>query len=70
MITLYSTGCPRCIVLEKKMEQLGVQYEKNTNVDDMQALGMTQSPMLCVDGKMYDFVEANNWLNETAGGKA
>lgn len=74
MITLYTTGCPRCSVLEKKLDKLGVGYEKETSIEKMQALGIMQSPMLCVDGAMYDFIAANDWLNgqsaafETEGG--
>ena len=63
MITLYSTNCPRCKVLEKKMERSGIQYETNTSIDDMVALGMTQAPMLAVDGKLLDFAAANEWIN-------
>ena len=28
MVTLYSTGCPRCTVLEKKLEQKKIEYSK------------------------------------------
>lgn len=63
MVTLYSTNCPRCKVLEKKLEQREVEYVKNTSVDEMLALGMTQAPMLMVDGKPLDFAQANEWLN-------
>lgn len=63
MVTLYSTDCPRCKVLEKKLEQRGIGYVKNMSVDEMLALGMTQAPMLKVDDDLLDFAKANEWLN-------
>ena len=61
-IVLYSTNCPRCSVLEKKLTQLGVKYRLNTNVEEMIALGMTQAPMLSVEGELLDYKAANEWL--------
>lgn len=63
MITLYSTGCPKCKVLTMKLNQKGVQYNINTNVDEMLAKGIKSAPILEVDGKLYDFMQANNWVN-------
>ena len=63
-IVLYSTNCPRCSVLERKLTQLGIEFEKKTEVEEMIALGMTQAPMLSVDGELLDFKAANEWLNK------
>ena len=62
-IVLYSTHCPRCTVLEKKLEAKGIKFEVETSVDDMLALGITQVPMLRVDDKLLNFAEANTWVN-------
>lgn len=32
-ITLYSTGCPKCKVLKKKLEEKGIKYTENNSVD-------------------------------------
>ena len=62
-ITLYSKeDCPRCGVLEKKMNQLGLSYEKNTDVEKMTELGITDVPVLKVELTM-DFKAANEWVN-------
>lgn len=58
MITLYSTGCPKCVILEKKMSQKHLEYETVSDVDLMQEKGFTSLPMLDVDGNVYDFKEA------------
>ena len=62
-IILYSTHCPRCTVLEKKLEAKGIKFEVETSVDDMLSLGITQVPMLRVDDKLLNFAEANTWVN-------
>ena len=62
-IVLYSTHCPRCTVLEKKLEAKGIKFEVETSVDNMLSLGITQVPMLRVDDKLLNFAEANTWVN-------
>lgn len=65
MVTLYSTGCPRCNVLKKKLEQMDFQYQVNESVDEMLSLGIRSAPMLDTgDGNLLDFTSAINWLNQ------
>lgn len=64
MIVLYSTGCPRCKILKKKLDQKGISYQENTSVDEMLALGIMQVPVLKVEDRLLEFAEANNWVNE------
>lgn len=64
MITLYTTNCPRCSVLEKKLEMKNITFEKNENVDEMLKLGFTSAPMLKVDEKIMDFTDALRWVGE------
>lgn len=62
-VILYSTNCPKCIVLSKKMEQKNIKYDIVTDVDLMQSKGFTSMPMLEVDGKLMDFGDAIKWVN-------
>nr|DAO99889.1 MAG TPA: NrdH [Caudoviricetes sp.] len=64
MIVVYSTGCPKCGVLERKLNEKSISYEMCTDVDKMLALGITSVPVLDVDGKIMDFQEAVKWINE------
>ena len=66
-VILYSTGCPKCQVLTKKLDAAGISYSVNTDVDEMLALGVKSAPMLEVDGKLMDFSKANAWLRDLAG---
>lgn len=63
MITLYSTGCPKCKVLKKKLDEKGIEYMVNSSVEEMTALGITQVPVLCVNGKLLQFKQAVDWVN-------
>jgi len=64
MITLYSTGCPKCNVLKTKLKAKGLEFNEVNNVEEMQSLGISQVPMLRVDnGDLMTFVQANSWIN-------
>lgn len=62
-IILYSTGCPKCQILETKLSQKNIDYEVNNDVDLMQEKGFTTLPMLDIDGKIMDFGNAVKWVN-------
>lgn len=62
-IILYSTGCPRCDVLKKKLLEKNVKYTEITSVDDMLALGIKEVPVLSVDSVLMNFRRAVEWLN-------
>jgi len=63
-IILWSTHCPRCKVLEAKLKQKGIQYEEINDVDQMMTKGFSEAPKLEVDGVVYGFTEAVNWIKE------
>ena len=63
-VVLYTIGCPKCIILEKKLDSAGIEYKKVTDIDKMTAKQFTELPLLEVDGEIMNFVAAVNWLNE------
>lgn len=64
MIILYSTGCPKCNVLKKKLQQHGISYTEINDVDLMKEKGHLSLPVLEVDGVSMDFKTAVEWVNE------
>lgn len=64
MITLYTTHCPKCKVIEKKLAQKDIQYVEVSDIEKMTQLGFRSAPILEVDGRIYNFKEANNWIND------
>ena len=64
MITLYSTHCPKCRVLEEKLNKYNIEYETVTDTQVMVEKGMRSAPGLEVDGKLMDFSAAIIWLKQ------
>lgn len=57
-ITLYTIGCPKCKVLEKKLELSGIKYNVCTDIEVMESKGFKTSPILEVNGVVYAFADA------------
>jgi len=58
---LYSTNCPKCKVLEKKLQLKNIDFEVKDSKEDIDyliSLGYKSAPMLEVDGTFYKFEDA------------
>lgn len=66
-IVLYSTGCPKCKVLKQKLDSKAIAYTENNSADEMLGLGITQVPVLSVDGVLLQFTDAVSWANNQGG---
>ena len=62
-IVLYSTGCPRCNVLETKLKNKGILFEEVNDEDIMINKGFDTVHILEVDGNYMDFGKANEFIN-------
>lgn len=62
-IVLYTTHCPKCSVLEKKLAKKNIEYTEFTSVQDMLNMGISAVPVLSVDGELLPFEKANQWIN-------
>ena len=62
-ITLYSTHCPKCNVLEKKLKIKNIEYEEINDVEIMKEKNYLTVPILEVDGESMDFKKASDWIN-------
>ena len=63
-IVLFSNNCPRCKILKAKLEQSNIEFKENNDVELMTQKGFTTVPMLEVDGVIYNFKEAVDWIKE------
>lgn len=63
MIKLYTTHCPKCQVLRKKLDMKNINYEIEDNVEKMLELNIETAPMLQVDENLMDFNTAVKWIN-------
>lgn len=64
MIEIFSTEtCPRCKILKEKMEDKGVDFVENRDIEEMEKLGIMSVPVLRKDGELLDFGKAISWIN-------
>lgn len=63
MVTLYTTNCPKCMVLETKLKEKNVLFETCGDITEMRKLGLLSAPALKVDDKLMTFKEAVDWVN-------
>ena len=62
-LILYTTHCPKCSVLEKKLAKKGLNYTEFTSVPEMIEKGISSVPVLSVNGELLPFEKANQWIN-------
>ncbi len=68
-IILYTIDCPKCKVLEKKLDKKGIEYEKVTNEEYLRELGLDTFPVIeFPNGTRYEFTDANDWINNYTSG--
>lgn len=63
-VILYSNNCPRCRVLKQKLDAKAVDYAEENSVEKMLAMGIEQTPVLSVNGRLLNFGQANEWVND------
>ena len=63
MVTLYTIGCGKCIVLEKKLRQAGIEFEVCDDREVIKDKGFDYMPVLEIDGKTMQYKEAIDWVN-------
>lgn len=62
-VTLYTTNCPQCHVLEQKLMQKKLLYNKVTDIEIMKEKGFLSAPMLEVDGVTMNFKDAYHYID-------
>lgn len=63
-VLFYTTHCPQCKVLAKKLTDKKVTYTTIDNIETMLALGLKSAPALSIDGGApLNFKESINWIN-------
>jgi len=62
-IILYTTHCPKCRVLETKLQRKQIAYRECTDIEEMKSLGIQSVPQLKVRNELMDFVQANAFIN-------
>ena len=66
-IIFYTTNCPKCESLKKKLDIKSMVYKECTDVDTMLSKGITSAPALEVDDKIFAYKDAIKFLNSLEG---
>ena len=65
---LYSTGCPKCNVISKKLMAANIDFEIQTDIEKIttlcESLNISSLPILEVNGKFLNFGDAVKWVGE------
>ena len=69
-IVLYSTGCSACNTLKLMLKNAGIEYTENNYTDEMLALGISQVPVLSVDGELMSYNDAKTWVQSNNKGES
>ena len=64
MVVLYTINCPKCLILDKKLNDKKIEHTICTDESIMEAKGFETLPMLEVDGQIMNYGEAVKWVNE------
>ncbi len=69
-VTLYTTNCPQCIMLEGALKNKKLNFQTVYGEDAIRQKGYSCAPIMDVDGKTMSFAEAVRWVNayENGGG--
>ena len=62
-IILYTINCPKCMVLEKKLQLANIKYSVIKDLNEMESLKITALPVLSVNGKLLEFKDAVDFIN-------
>ncbi len=63
MINLYSTGCPKCKILEMKLKQKNINFNEISDLEILKAKKILSVPVLEIDSKIFDFAQACKLVN-------
>jgi len=63
-VILYTIHCPKCDILEQKLNMKNISFTICEDVSVMQAKGIDAVPVLEVDGNLLGFSDAVKWVNQ------
>ena len=63
MIKLYTNHCRKCEILTAKLTEKNVLFEVEDNEETLKDLGLDFMPVLEVDGKRLEYLDAVNYVN-------
>lgn len=63
-MVVYSTGCPKCKIIENKLNLKNIRYKIVDDIDVIKSKGYMSVPVVEYKGNVYQFPEANALINQ------
>lgn len=63
-VKLYTTHCPKCKILEERLNEKKIKYEIVDNIEELQKMNFKSVPNLEIDGKIYNYLDSIKYLNK------
>lgn len=63
-VKLYTTHCPKCKILEERLNEKKIKYEIIDNIEELQKMNFKSVPNLEIDGKIYNYLDSIKYLNK------
>ena len=61
---LYTTNCPKCKILKKKLDEKNIKYDIVTDEKEILALNVLEVPQFFNNEMLLNFSEAIQWINQ------
>lgn len=61
---LYTTHCPKCRILQKKLNDKSIDFQVCEDVQKMKQLNINSVPTLSYNGNMMSFYDAIKFVNQ------
>ena len=61
-IVLYTTHCPMCLMLERKLKEKNINYIEISDTNKIKEAGIKNVPVLKVGNKTMDSYNAMQWI--------
>lgn len=62
MITLYSTGCPKCNILDGRLTKDKIEFTISNNIEKLVEMGFQNAPVLQIDDNFMSYEDAMKLL--------
>lgn len=67
-VTLYTTNCPKCKILKKKLELANIDFTEVSGPEEILKLGFMEAPVLGINEHIfYAFPAAVEWIKTKKG---
>lgn len=61
-IILYTTHCPMCLMLERKLKEKNINYTEISDIEEIKKANIKNVPVLKIGEELMDSYNAMQWI--------